>query len=237
MGSPVQQQPAPESADSPEVPNAGPTPALTTSDPAPASIKEQTPLDLLSRLLKDRAKAEQLLSELHIETAADLWRLADMRPPTLIHRHGLTQTQAAKLLAALELGKRTQRFALELGTRLDSPHQAVHIFEQTLQWSTKEQMMVLWLDDQHHYLGVEIVSIGSATEASAHPLMVFQGAIQMGASQIILAHNHPSGDPSPSQDDIFLTIQLKACAELLGITLLDHLVLGRGNYQSIIDAT
>ena len=235
MGSPVEQQPEPTPADSPEVLNAGPTPTLTTSDPAP-EFREHSPLDLLSQLLKDRTKADRILTDLHIETEVDLRRLADLRPQTLMHRYDLTTTQASKLLAALELGKRTQRHLLPLGSRLDTPHQAVHIFERTLQWSTREQIMVLWLDDQQHYLGVEIISIGSATEASTHPLMVFQGAIQIGASQLILAHNHPSGDPSPSREDIYLTTQLKACAELLGIKLLDHLVLGHGNYQSIINA-
>ena len=99
----------------------------------------------------------------------------------------------------------------------------------------REHFFVAGLDAQHAVIGINTVSIGSVTLSIVHPREVFKSLILMNASAALLAHNHPSGDPTPSQEDRALTRRLKDGGELLGITVLDHLVLGEDRYYSFAD--
>ena len=99
----------------------------------------------------------------------------------------------------------------------------------------REQFLVCGLDAKHRIIGINIVSIGSLTLAIVHPREVFKPLILMNAAAFICAHNHPSSDPTPSQEDRVLTQRLRQGAEILGITLLDHVVLGEERYFSFAD--
>ena len=99
----------------------------------------------------------------------------------------------------------------------------------------REHFMVVGLDAKHAVIGINIVSIGSVTLSIVHPREVFKPLILMNASAAIVAHNHPSGDATPSQEDRALTRRLKDGGELLGITVLDHVVLGENRYYSFAD--
>ena len=90
----------------------------------------------------------------------------------------------------------------------------------------REQFLVACLDAKHAIIGVNVVSIGSLTLSIVHPREVFKAAILLNTAAIICAHNHPSGDPEPSSEDRVLTVRLRQAGELLGITVLDHIVLG-----------
>jgi len=100
----------------------------------------------------------------------------------------------------------------------------------------REHFVVLLLNSKNRLIGINTVSIGSLTSSLAHPREVFKPAILANAAAIIVAHNHPSGEPTPSQEDIEITKRLHAAAELLGIRLLDHIVLGdNGRWYSFQD--
>jgi DNA repair protein RadC len=99
----------------------------------------------------------------------------------------------------------------------------------------REHFIVVGLDAKHAVIGINTVSMGSVTLSIVHPREVFKPVILMNASAVLLAHNHPSGDPTPSQEDHALTGRLKDAGELLGIAVLDHLVLGDGRYHSFAD--
>lgn len=99
----------------------------------------------------------------------------------------------------------------------------------------REQFVVCGLDAKHRVIGINLVSIGSLTLAIVHPREVFKPLILMNAAACLCVHNHPSSDPTPSQEDRVLTQRLRQAAELLGITLLDHLVLGDDRYYSFAD--
>ena len=99
----------------------------------------------------------------------------------------------------------------------------------------REQFLVCGLDAKHRIIGINIVSIGSLTLAIVHPREVFKPLILMNAAATICAHNHPSSDPTPSQEDRVLTQRLRQGAELLGITLLDHVILGEDRHFSFAD--
>ncbi|MDF0668780.1 MAG: JAB domain-containing protein [Nitrospira sp.] len=99
----------------------------------------------------------------------------------------------------------------------------------------REQFLVCCLDAKHGIIGVNIVSIGSLTVSIVHVREVFKPAILLNACAIIAAHNHPSGDPTPSQEDRALTTRLREAGDLLGIRLLDHLILGDDRHYSFAD--
>ena len=99
----------------------------------------------------------------------------------------------------------------------------------------REQFLVCGLDAKHRIIGINIVSIGSLTLAIVHPREVFKPLILMNAAACICAHNHPSSDPTPSQEDRVLTQRLRQGADLLGITLLDHVILGEDRHFSFAD--
>jgi DNA repair protein RadC len=99
----------------------------------------------------------------------------------------------------------------------------------------REHFLVCGLDAKHRVIGINIVAIGSLTLAIVHPREVFKALILMNAAAFICAHNHPSSDPTPSSEDRVLTHRLRQGAELLGITLLDHIVLGEDRHFSFAD--
>lgn len=99
----------------------------------------------------------------------------------------------------------------------------------------REHLYGVFLDAKHHVIGMHLIAIGSMTEATVHPREVFKCAILLNAAALIITHNHPSGDPTPSAEDRQLTTQLAKAGELLGITLLDHVVIGHGRYYSFAD--
>src|SRR4029434_9928578 len=99
----------------------------------------------------------------------------------------------------------------------------------------REHFVILLLDQKNQVIGLNTVSIGSLTASVVHPREVFKPAILSNASSILLCHNHPSGDPLPSQEDRALTVRLFQAGKLLGIDVLDHIIVGEGKYFSFAD--
>lgn len=99
----------------------------------------------------------------------------------------------------------------------------------------QEHFTVLLLDNKNKLRGFKILSSGSQTASLVHPIMVFRAAVLFGAMAIVIGHNHPAGDPEPSPEDFEITRRIKECADLFGIRLLDHIVLGDGRYYSFSD--
>jgi DNA repair protein RadC len=112
---------------------------------------------------------------------------------------------------------------------------AYRLLEPLFDGLDREHFMVVGLDAKHAVIGINTVSIGSVTMSIVHPREVFKPLVLMNASAVILAHNHPTGDVTPSQEDRALTRRLKDGGDLLGITVLDHVVLGEGRYHSFAD--
>lgn len=119
--------------------------------------------------------------------------------------------------------------------RIRDSQTAYRLLEPLFDGLDREHFMVVGLDAKHAVIGINTVSIGSVTLSIVHPREVFKPLILMNASAVLLAHNHPSGDSTPSQEDRALTRRLKDAGELLGIAVLDHLVLGEGRYYSFAD--
>ncbi len=100
----------------------------------------------------------------------------------------------------------------------------------------REKFLTVMLDGKGHVLGIEEVSVGTLTASLVHPRELLKGLILANAASFICVHNHPSGDPTPSPEDSTLTSRLRSAAEMVGIRLTDHVIIGRGRYHSMCDA-
>ncbi len=151
--------------------------------------------------------------------------------------HGIGPAKACTILAAVELGKRVLASAPSEKTVIDDPAVAAAVLSADLMWQQQERFAILLLDVKHRLLGTRIISIGTATETLAHPREIFREIIRQGGVRAIIAHNHPSGNLEPSPEDLALTRQLLSGAQLLAIPLLDHLILGNGEFTSLRQMT
>ncbi|OUL22978.1 DNA repair protein RadC [Nostoc sp. 106C] len=179
---------------------------------------------------------QYILSELSKHQRDPLAVLREVTPAELMQIPGIGPAKATTILAAIELGKRAFQSRPD-GVTIDSPLAAAAALSQNLMWQTQEHFGVLLLDVKNRLLGTQVITIGTATETLASPREIFREVIRQGATRAIVAHNHPSGNLEPSQEDIELTRQLLAGAQLLGLPLLDHLILGNGNHQSLREVT
>jgi DNA repair protein RadC len=120
-------------------------------------------------------------------------------------------------------------------TRVDvtSPELAAEAFGDLLYDLDREACVMLHLDTRHRLLGREVLSLGSIDHTFMAPREILRRALLANANAIVLAHNHPSGDPEPSQDDLAVTTRIDKACDLVGITLLDHLVYGNGRWTSL----
>ena len=138
---------------------------------------------------------------------------------------GIGQAKALHLVAAFNLGHRLARETLKR-EKIDTPEIVYNLLAPEMRALHKESLRVILLDTRYHLLRIHEVSVGSVNESIAHPRDVFRPAVISSAYAVIVAHNHPSGDPSPSQTDHSLTRRLSEAAELLQIKLLDHIIVG-----------
>ena len=144
---------------------------------------------------------------------------------------GIKDAKAADLAAAFDLGRRIAAETLSK-QKLDSPELVHELLGAEMRMLPKESLRVVLLNTRYHLIRVEIVSTGSVNESIAHPRDVFNPAVAALAYAVIVVHNHPSGDPSPSQTDHSLTRRLAEAAELLQIKLLDHIIIGSPSESS-----
>jgi len=173
------------------------------------------------------------LAELALHHFGSLRSLARATIEELQQVKGLGKVKAVEIKAALELGKRLAVFTENGRARISSPQDVADLLMVRYKELETEHIKCLLLNTKNEVMKVVDVSKGTADAALALPRDVFRAAVREGATAIILAHNHPSGDPEPSRDDIALTRRLSESAELMGIALHDHVVFGDGRYVSL----
>jgi DNA repair protein RadC len=145
---------------------------------------------------------------------------------------GIGPAKAMAIKASLELGARIPRLEQELKL-IQSPSDVANLLMEEMRYFDREHFCVLYLDRKARLIASENVSIGGLHSASVHPREVFKSAIKRSCASVILVHNHPSGDPEPSAEDIQLTRRLVEAGNLLGIEVCDHVVIGNGRYRSL----
>lgn len=172
-----------------------------------------------------------------ILAAADgsLARLASLDVASLEGIPGVGAATAARVLAALELGRRAAATLTEVGDHIRGPADVFARMGPRLRDTPQEEFHALMLNSRHRVIREVLVTRGILDSALIHPREVFRPAVGEGAAGVILVHNHPSGDPTPSAEDRAVTRQLAAAGRAVGIPVLDHIVVGSGSYASLAD--
>jgi DNA repair protein RadC len=174
------------------------------------------------------ARAGRLLDDI-----GGLPGLAAASPQELGTVPGVGVASASALTAAVELGRRAGRLRLPWARPLRKPAEAAEYVRASLQGATQEHFLVLGLDSRQRVRLVRTVGVGSLAQVDVHPREVFRPLVRSGSHSAILAHNHPSGDPGPSEADIDLTRRLCDVGRLVGIPVLDHLIVTDVEYCSL----
>lgn len=197
-----------------------------------------TDAELIAILLRT-GTAEKSAIDIASEMTADgglYKRLAGItRLNELTNIKGLGQAKAATVLAALEIGRRIASAKPIEKIHLSCPQDVADFLMPRLRYAAKEQFVVILLNNKNKVIGTEVVSEGSLSSSVVHPREVYAPAILHHAAAIMVAHNHPSGDPKPSIEDEEVTRQLLRSGKVLGIPMIDHVIIGDGNYYSFLE--
>lgn len=200
----------------------------------PDALSDAQLLAILLRTGRRDSSAVQVAMEL-LRHVGGLGGLVKSGVEELCSIEGVGPAKAAQLKAALELGRRSLATPLSTGMRVSSSADLFRHFYPILRDRKQELFKVVLLDAKNAVIKETTISEGSLTVSIVHPREVFASAIRESAAAVIFLHNHPSGDPTPSQDDHRLTDRLVAAGRLLGISVLDHVIIGDGRYVSFAD--
>jgi DNA repair protein RadC len=181
-----------------------------------------------------RARPARVVARELITSAGGLAPLSRASPYELAQVHGVGAARAARVVAAFELGRRAMSCELRPESLVD-PHDVFRVVAPRVAGLEQEVFFSIGLDVRSRLLDVVEVARGSVHAVEVHPREVFRPLVRMAASGGVLAHNHPSGDPTPSRDDIELTRRLRAIGELIGIPIVDHVIVTGSRYRSIAE--
>ena len=187
--------------------------------------------ELIAILLRTGMQGENVLS-LSSRVLAQLDGLAGLGRSSfaeLCSQRGLSEAKACQLLAALELGRRLVSLSPEDRVVINSPQDVANLLMAEMAPLEQEHLKALLLNTKNELLGVQEIYVGNVNSSVVRPAEVFRPAVRDNATSMIVVHNHPSGDPTPSPEDVSITKALVDAGELMGVELLDHLVIGSGN--------
>jgi DNA repair protein RadC len=191
--------------------------------------------ELLAILLRTGTKDESVIQMSYnvLKEFEGLRMLQDATPDELMKINGIGQAKAVLLCAALELGKRLGRMDLNENYIIRSPEDAAQYVMKEMRFLTQEHFVCLYLNTKNQILQRRTIFIGSLNASIVHPREVFKEGIRRSSASIICMHNHPSGDPTPSREDISVTERLVEAGKVLGIEVLDHIIIGDQRYISL----
>ncbi len=179
----------------------------------------ETAIDIASKLLNQDKRGISYLANASVE---DLKKIK-----------GIGSCKAAQIIAAIELGKRIKKRDLYDNIKVTKPDIIADLVMDSMKHLEKEHFDVAILDTKNQIISIDNVSIGTLNSSIVHPRDVFNLAIKKSANAIILIHNHPSGDPTPSKEDISITNRLVESGEIVGIKVLDHIIIGYERFLSL----
>ncbi len=181
--------------------------------------KENTAIEISQKLLAGKKEGISFLSDTSLQEITKV--------------KGIGECKAAQILAAVELGKRVMSSTYKDKMKVTSPSDIADILMLDMAHLKKEHFKIVMLDTKNQIIGIEDISIGSLNSSIVHPREVYKEAIARSSASIILVHNHPSGDPTPSKEDIAITRRLAEGGDILGIKVLDHIIVGSNKYLSL----
>jgi DNA repair protein RadC len=191
--------------------------------------------ELLAILLRTGTKdksvfrlAEEVLS---LENSGILF-LSECAPEELASIKGIGPAKACQVLAGMELGRRVATKPRDNKVRVDGPESIVSLFMEEMRYFKKEVFKILLINTKGEIIGTDKISMGDLSTTIIHPREVFLPAVKRSAAAVVFVHNHPSGDPAPSSDDIATTQKLVDAGKIIGISVWDHIIIGDGKYVS-----
>lgn len=181
--------------------------------------KDKTAIDLARSILCFSNEGIGFLANCSIEELSSL--------------KGIGLAKSSQIIAAIELGKRISLSTRVNNYRIKGPEDVSNLLMEEMKHLKQEHFNIILLSTKNEVISVENISIGSLNASIVHPREVFLRAIKRSSASIILAHNHPSGDPQPSKEDILITKRLVESGKIIGIEVLDHVIMGDNNYCSL----
>ncbi|MGX7030510.1 RadC family protein [Vagococcus zengguangii] len=198
-------------------------------------VENLTTQELLAILLRTGTKHRSVI-ELSEEVVSHFRTLFDLKEASLEELQlitGVGKIKAIELQAAIELGQRVARSKqLKLGQVVSSHMLGKELIEEMKDWR-QEHLLVIYLNTKNQMIKKEIIFKGTLNQSIAHPREIYRVAVKCAAARFILVHNHPSGNPEVSQQDIDFTNRIVECGKIMGIEILDHLVIGESSYVSM----
>ena len=191
--------------------------------------------ELIAIILRKGTKAESViqLAQRLIKEFEGLRMLKDATLEELTKIKGIGKAKAIQLLAAVELGRRINSLTNEERYAIRSPEDGANYVMDEMRFLNQEHFVCLYLNTKNQVIHKQTIFIGSLNASIVHPREVFREAFRRSAASIICLHNHPSGDPTPSREDIEVTRRLKECGRMIGIEILDHIIIGDKKYVSL----
>jgi DNA repair protein RadC len=180
-----------------------------------------------------RGKSVIQLSQELLTKFGGLEHLADATIEELCEVKGLGRAKAVQLRALVALAGRLSQKNQSVKVKIDHPESAYNLVREELERQKKEVFTIILMDVKGYVINQQVVSIGTLSHSLIHPREVFYPAIRHKAASILLAHNHPSGDPTPSKEDLSVTEKLIEVGKVMGIPVRDHLIIGRDRYISL----
>jgi DNA repair protein RadC len=198
----------------------------------PASLATSELLAIILRVGTRRESAIRL-AERMLKEFKSLRGVATAPVEQLSKIPGIGVAKATQIQAAFELGKRLAASTDESRPTIRSPQDVAGLVMESLRYQDQEHFQVLFLDGRNQVLHTQTISVGILNANLVHPREVFRPAISRGCAAIIVVHNHPSGDPTPSKEDAVITKRLVSTGETVGIAVLDHIIIGGGTFVSM----
>jgi DNA repair protein RadC len=191
--------------------------------------------ELIAILLRTGTKDESVL-QLSNRLLAHFEGLRDLKSATLeeiTSIKGIGSAKAIQILTAVELGRRVSNLSYHDRYVIRSPEDGAKYVMNDMRFLSQEHFVCLYLNTKNQVLHKQTIFIGSLNASIVHPREVFKQALKRSAASVICFHNHPSGDPTPSKEDIEVTKRLSECGKIIGIDLLDHLIIGENKFVSL----
>lgn len=195
-----------------------------------------TNAELLAVLLRSGTRGENIisLSTRLLSDVGGLDGLLHINLEEIKKLKGIKDVKACQIIAMMELFKRFRTLRSQNNDfKVSCPKDISTLLINEMNNLNQEVLKLILLNTKNTVIGVKDVFKGSLNSSIVHPREIFREAVQRGSANIIICHNHPSGDPTPSKEDINITLRIKQCGDLMGIKLLDHIIIGNNNYISL----
>lgn len=199
-------------------------------------VKKLSNAELLAILIGTGTRnvsSTELAGEILALDAEGITYFCDCTTEELAAVSGVGIAKASRIVAAVELGKRIATKPRKVKIQISDPADVAALFIEDMRYLKNEVFKVLMLNVKNEIMQIESISTGNINRALVDARDVFRPAVKRGAASVILIHNHPTGNPEPSGEDVRTTVQLKQAGSLLGIKVLDHLIIGDGVYESL----